>query len=113
MIYVVWSGSQEVTGYDSQLQEMNWWGIGTIKTWWTSDPDSSVSTETSVSNGWTNAGSNSSNLTPWFVTTDTVGDIYVTASDESANGLDGDVFKYDGETNVVIGRLSNCLGGEI
>lgn len=118
LVYVVWAGSKEITEYTSDAQELRYWSSGAQKMWWTTDPDTSRSAgagggsgSTSSSSGWASVDGNSTDFTPWFVTTDSAGNIYVTASDETEDGVDRDVFKYDGESGSVIGRLSNCLGG--
>lgn len=111
---MVWKDSKEVTEYDSAHREVRWWGVGEVKTWWTSDPYTTAESASTTSSGWGAVNSNSTDMTPWFVAIDTDGDIYITASEEIEGGVgvDRDVFKYDGTSGGVIGRLSNCLGGE-
>lgn len=105
----------------SSWQIPRWWGTGAEKSWWSSDPEISESARSGDASSHSSASStnNGTLLTPWYVATDAAGNIYVTASEEEAEGnvrggfVDRDVFKYDGTSGDAIGRFSTCFGGTV
>lgn len=96
LVYVCWSGSQELTEYSQSGAELRWWfpggGVSAIVA---GEDDDSVGP--------------GSALSPLYVAVDSGGDVYVSAQDEDE--VEADVFRYDGATGDEVGLLSSCWEG--
>lgn len=99
LIYVCWAGSKELTEYSQSGAELRWWFPG-------QETDGVVAGGDDDGAGTGNAGTP---LSPWYVTVDNAGDVYVTAQNEDVAGAG--VFKYDGATGDKVDFLPVCGEG--